>query len=388
MTRTEKLVYEFCNSTFLSLWSFPNPLGKKDKELCDVLVVCEPNIIIFSVKDIKIRDSGNPKLDSKRWIVRAIKSSVKQIYGAERFIENATQIKLKGQKTIIDLPNDKEWQIHRVAVAYGRGEKFPLQYGDFGNGFVHVFDERAIEIVLRELDTITDFINYLDTKENFIRSGKFPYSYNEEDMLGYFISNNFSFPEEADVVIFESDIYAGLLNDEKYQEILSELKISYVWDNLIEKLIEDYEKKLLINTVSRNELELTIRQMAREDRNKRKFLSEKFLEFVGYFEEPKATSRLIKSTDDVIYVFLLGDYKDRESRMRELQLRCFVARSKFDCTKIIGLATEKYNKNGYSMDFSYSYYPEFDEESNQKAKEISEDLNYFNNPKISKCNIP
>lgn len=382
MTRTEKLVFDLCNSTFLSLWSFANPLGKKDKELCDVLVICEPDIIIFSVKDIQIKDSGNPEVDFNRWIERAIKSSAKQIHGAERFLESSTQVKLNDGKTIIDITKNNR-RIHRVAVAFGRGDRFPLQYGDFGNGFVHVFDEKAVEIVLKELDTITDFVNYLDSKEKFIREGKFPFTYSEEDMLAYFISNNFSFPEEADVVIFESDLYEGLSKDSKYQEILAQLSISYVWDNLIEKLVEDFKNGLLINDVTRNELELTIRQMAREDRNKRKFLSEKFLEFVGYFEEPKAVSRLIKSNDDLIHVFLLGDFNDRETRMRELQLRCFVARSKFDCTKIIGLATEKYSKDGYSMDFSYSHYPDFDDESIQKAKELSEDLDYFNNPKIS-----
>ncbi len=383
MTRTEKLVYDLCNLTFLSLWSFANPLGKKDKELCDVLVICEPDIIIFSVKDIQIKDSGNLEVDFNRWIERAIKSSAKQIYGAERFLESSTQVKLNDGKTIIDIPKNNNTRIHRVAVAFGRGDRFPLQYGDFGNGFVHVLDERAVEIVLKELDTITDFVNYLDSKEKFIREGKFPFTYSEEDMLAYFISNNFSFPEEADVVIFESDLYEGLSNDSKYQEILARLSISYVWDNLIEKLVDDFKNGLLINDVTRNELELTIRQMAREDRNKRKFLSEKFLEFVGYFEEPKAVSRLIKSNDDLIYVFLLGDFNERERRMRELQLRCFVARSKFNCTKIIGLATEKYSKDGYSMDFSYSHYPYFDDESIQKAKELSEELNYFNNPRIS-----
>jgi hypothetical protein len=77
MTRTEELVYALCNRTFLSLWSFPNPVGKKGKELCDVLVVCEPDIVIFSIKEINIKESGDLDVDIERWMQRAITESVK-----------------------------------------------------------------------------------------------------------------------------------------------------------------------------------------------------------------------------------------------------------------------------------------------------------------------
>jgi hypothetical protein len=42
---SEQFVYDICSKSFLSLWSYINPQGKTPgKELCDVLVVCNPHV--------------------------------------------------------------------------------------------------------------------------------------------------------------------------------------------------------------------------------------------------------------------------------------------------------------------------------------------------------
>lgn len=59
MTPSEKFVADLCRKSFLPFWSFPSPLGKKGKELCDILVVCESNIIIISIKDIRVTQNDD-----------------------------------------------------------------------------------------------------------------------------------------------------------------------------------------------------------------------------------------------------------------------------------------------------------------------------------------
>lgn len=44
-----------------------NPKGKNGKELCDVLIVCDPDIIILSVKEIELTNSGDISVDWSRW---------------------------------------------------------------------------------------------------------------------------------------------------------------------------------------------------------------------------------------------------------------------------------------------------------------------------------
>jgi len=70
-----------------------NPRQKENgKELCDVLVVCEPDIIIFSVKHSTLPKNGAPDVNVARWKRRAVDSSVTQIYGAERTLKHLTHV--------------------------------------------------------------------------------------------------------------------------------------------------------------------------------------------------------------------------------------------------------------------------------------------------------
>lgn len=380
MTKTEKIVYDLCNRTFLSLWSYSNPVGKKDKELCDVLVICEPDIVIFSVKEINIKESELPEVDFNRWTQRAIEDSVKQIYGAERFINNRGNIKQDDLITPILLKENIDWQIHRIAVAFGRGEKFHLKYGEFGKGYVHVFDENSVKIILEELDTIKDFLRYISAKEKLFQDGKMPISYAEEDMLAYYLLNSRNFPEDFEVIIFNRDLWEGLSTDPHYLMEKEKIEVSYVWDNLLERLIADFKENELIQKVGRDELEIVVRQMAREDRNSRQAMSEQFLDFIGYFNEPKVKARIVKSSEsDVIYLFVLGEYEERENRVIELRHRSLVARSLIDCETVIGLATERYNPKRYSLDYLYLNLPELDSELFLEAKMLREEYGYFKN---------
>jgi len=137
MNKSEELVLKLCTKSFLSMWSYPNPRrgGKgKDsgKELCDILVVCEPDVIIFSVKEKCVTDSGNISIDWSRWHKRAIEESCKQIYGAERRISNSTNVITKEGKLGLPFPHVSFRRIHRVAIALGSKGKVPIQFGNFG----------------------------------------------------------------------------------------------------------------------------------------------------------------------------------------------------------------------------------------------------------------
>ena len=381
MTQSEIIVSELCNKTFLSFWSFPNPIVKKGKEHCDILVVCEPDIIIFSVKEIKVKKSGNPETDENRWIKKAVDASVKQIYGAERLIRLDHEIYQNDNSTKIILPKGDIRKIYRIAVALGRGDKFPLPYGDFGKGFVHVFDERSVQIILNELDTISDFKDFLDAEEEFIKRGIKQITFSGEDQLALYLQNGYTFPEKVDLIYVMDDLWTGYIKSDEYLEEKKQNEISYLWDGIIETLYNDFRSASLIQNRTREQVELTVRQMNKENRFARRQLSHAFSDLIGKDDGKKTPiARAIKpiTKGSPAYVFLSRPFDQREDRIKELELRCFVAHSMYKDTDIvIGLATEKYKRDaGFSIDICYQYLPNWTDELDAQALKIKEELGY------------
>jgi hypothetical protein len=107
--------------------------------------------------------------------------------GAEKRIKLTSHVIRSDGSQGLPFPSSDVRRIHRVAVALGGDDKVPIQFGDFGKGFVHVFDRVSFETILRELDTITDFVQYLIDKEDLYHSGKQTvFEGYEEDLLGYY----------------------------------------------------------------------------------------------------------------------------------------------------------------------------------------------------------
>ena len=166
VNKSEEFVLGICQRSVLSLWCYNNPIGEPGKELCDILVVCDPHVIIVSVKDIRLRE-GDLAVEHGRWERKAIDDSVKQIYGAERRLMSLSQVIRSDGSPGLNLPPVAQRKIHRLAVAFGGRGEGAITSGDFGKGLVHVMSEHSFLEVLSELDTITDMVEYLTAKEEF-----------------------------------------------------------------------------------------------------------------------------------------------------------------------------------------------------------------------------
>lgn len=380
----EKFVYEICNKSFLSLWSYANPLGKNGQELCDILVVCGNHIIIFSVKDIKFTESGDISVDWSRWMKRAIDSSCRQLYGAERWIKSAQHVIRQDGSIGVEFLKPPNSSIHRIAIALGGQNKVPIKFGDFGKGFVHVFDETSFDIILKELDTISDFTNYLLSKEKLYRSGvKTILQGAEEDILALYLHNGCKFPEGYNSLIIDNNLWKEFVKKDGYRAKKRADKDSYRWDRLLEIFCSDAMHDNLEFGPSLSDVEQSVRTMALENRFSRRILGKAFIEFMKLASQKKVRSRMIRSLNDVVYVFLAIPHgEERQFRVAELGNRCFVARGlNKDCKCVVGIATERYEgKRGFSLDLAYIYKESWTERDQSRMKFMQKDSGYFVSP--------
>lgn len=386
VNKTEKILTTLCDHAFLKLWSFPNPYKEKGKELCDLLVIFDKNIIIFSVKDIKYNeDKGD--IAWKRWKRKAIDESIEQINGAEKWMrKNPDKIFIDATcKQSIPIKIKKDIKIYRILVAHGISEyiaKIPgntsgslgIKYADDKDFdgipyFVelpkypvyHVLDSANSEIVLKELDTITDFINYLKEKEKTIKNSKIITYTGEEDILGQYMrtidyqtGRHYIIKDEDKnkILNFENNIWETFSNSMEFKEKKYMDEVSYLWDEYLAELCEFALAGELIGNVDVFNENSPIKEMAKESRLYRRILSEGIIQAVNKFPEIAddytRQVRLMMSEDGKSsYVFLQIKYNEQEDyegivrpkRREMLNIACGALKNKHSSlNKIIGIA--------------------------------------------------
>ncbi len=384
MNRSEKFTYELCKKSFLSLWSFATPHLQSGKELCDILVVSDPYVIIFSVKEIQFADDrALESVALKRWRRKAVDKSVKQIYNAQRWITKGIPA-YTDQKKPISIPDLKNLKVHRVAVALGSKGKVGIESRDFGKGFVHVYEEESMYLLLRELDTITDFADYLTAVESLLLKGDektIVLQGGHEDLLALYLFNNRSFPEEFNALLVGDDLWDGFEDRPEVKRRRQEDKISYLWDALLETLAGHEKEGTWEYALDGRQAELALRTMAKENRFNRRVLAQQVDEILRTTPVGMSRGRLIQSSSGKVYVILLSPKGDnRDERRAELANRCFVARDLVPTSKtVIGIATETYNPAdpGFSFDVCYFHSEDWTPEEHMKAQEIREKFGWF-----------
>lgn len=429
ITPSEKYLKRLCDRAFLSLWSYSGIFrdqkqgGKGDgKELCDLLVVFENHIIIFSDKYIEFPNSGNIQLDWSRWYRRAIKDSAEQIYGAERWIKKfPTRLFLDRKcKTSfpIKLPDLDSAYFHRIVIAHGVSEKcqeffdggsgsllidnsifgdehtgdncLPFNVGQVDNnkGYVHVFDEITLDVILQTLDTVTDFTNYLLKKEKFLSSQVRVHVPGEEELLAFYLQNlnengdhDFVLPkEDINGLVLEEGFWEEFLKSPQREAQQEANRISYAWD----KLIETFNKHILDDTQylafpkGINNQEVTVKFLAKENRTRRRMLSNALHDLLARTDSANFGTRVVAPSKfgDPYYVLLLAprltelsEREYREGRQDILLSYCMVVKYKFpDAEDIIGFATDSGRYQYRSEDLIYLDAREWTEENQKQAE--------------------
>lgn len=286
-TPSERYLVRLAQKSFLNLWTYPNLFidkldnGRGDgKELCDLLVVCGQHVLVFSDKDVAWPGCAEVEVAWRRWFRKAVLKSADQIKGAQRWIAAYPDRVFLDRKCTkrfpLKLPTADKRRIHGIVVARGaasacrqffsggtgslvvdpelrgldhlsRQPLRPFAIGDVNpNGpFIHVLDEAALDVVLGEMDTITDFTAYLEKKERLQRSGQFVGAQGEEELVAYYATHmnaggehDFAAPDGSawspnSKFFIESGTFARMVAHPQYIAKRAADRVSYLWDDLI-----------------------------------------------------------------------------------------------------------------------------------------------------------
>lgn len=439
VTDSERVLHQLAEDSFLDLWSWPNVYRKRNKELCDLLVVSGNHIIIFSDKTITYPKSEDLVQNWDKWYRKAILASAEQAKGAVRWIkkypERVYVDKNCEQRFPISL-DKKDYQFHIVCVALGaekdcsdffngdsgslmikmsKREYLPFSVGDIDSSgpFIHVFNETNLGIVLKELDTITDFTDYLSEKELFLRSGIDVLAAGEEEMLAWYLQgmkdklkHGFILPKDKDgkdaqSVCFAAGLYDEFINSDEYKAKKKADEISKMWDTLI----ETFTQYMLDGTTVVSEGDVFsierhragVETMALESRVMRRLFSESLH---GMLVKSHIKTRTFRATIPPIqavkgvgvgYVFMtlsnpnknkISYEKYRRARQNMLTTYVLGMLRKFPhINKIIGIAFEPPTEKGSSEDMIYAEQPEWTPEliksleADRKTFDIMQDDN-------------
>ncbi len=232
---------------------------------------------------------------------------------------------------------------------------FTLRLIEPDNQVFHILDDITLPVILRECDTISDFVEYLDMKERMTRSGKLLSTAGEEELVGMFLGVRASLPDIIESrgkiagIALLGGIYADILQRPDYQAYVRENQSSYFWDYLIANHCEGVLSGKLIpgsvRSIAGNEAMLRI--LASESRVNRRFLADAYLDLMANGPRGEVTSRTVVWPPETVYVFQVHPRVKREyalyrrERQEYLHRYCFLTGWRNQGQKrVVGLATD------------------------------------------------
>jgi len=408
----EDFVNRIAFSSFIEHWCYPSPKDESGdkKEICDLLILFGENLIIISVKNYEFKDFYS------RYFRRTIEKAVKQIYGAERKLLNSDRdIFIKHPNRDIErFPSEKIRNIYRVIINLGEGVRFyPFNQETKDEKFITLLDKEAFQTIVRELDTIPDFLEYLqkrellfadktvtilpgdeddfpaETAQQFFEYAQNQFNPNEKksilisgtehDILAHYLKNERTFPE-----YIQSKEYNGMFvqldgnwtdfNQRQQVKEKRELdKNSYFLDELV--------KREILNNHNENSIDLATAIMS-FNRFNRRVISNNFLQFFDTYKDAKGNFLARRYTDfdgtGIVFAFYPQEMpQEMVNTLLGIALDSFSVYSNYKSQSMIMIATTNEFKQ-FKMGLIKDIVP-FSKEKEVQIKKDVELLGWFTN---------
>jgi hypothetical protein len=442
---SEKFLSENAETTFLSLWSYPNVFRQPGTELADLVAVCGSDIIIFSDKEVGWAGDKDIKVAWARWYKKAVEAGAKSVVGSAKWIRE------QPRRMFLDAANKEPFPLdisaintprfHLISVSTGVESVIQKHYGDrsgtfmltahiqgkdhiskagtaghpyFALGdvlpekdFVHVFSRSGLACVMREFNTITDFLGYLTWRKAGFRKEYLAFAAGEEELvavywgkmreIGWDFSKVYGKWMRGRSLAASGGLYQEMSIEPDYLEWRMACEKSDLWD----KIIYEFSRHVISGKVPKvadhipnfETSERVLRFLALESRERRIILSSALSGMMEKSVNQKADRYvrkfpMIHTGDRHGYVFMVstyhpdihGSYQEyRDERSYVVGAYCLDLLHQFPKLEhVIGIAMDTSpavsGRIGRSEDVMVVERPDFDEELLSYLKTVRAEL--------------
>lgn len=442
---SERILAGLCQRSFLRLWVQSNVYsdeGLRDGkgngvELCDALAVFGDDVIIFSDKQAAYHEGVATDVAWSRWYKRAIDASVRQLHGGLHWLQRfPSRAFLDARCTrALPVPLPENPRFHLVAVTRGSRAAAQAFAGGQGRGslaidsavvgkehlsrpfvigrpdprkrFVHVFDEVSIELVLGEMDTAMDFIEYLRKREALLgRADAQVLAKGEEDLLATYLvtmsedDSEHVFVQSAlpDLIEVEEGLFDSLETSAPYLRKKAADRESYIWDELIDKFLRHAAQGVApgMPAQTREDAERGVRFLAAESRFRRRQLGASLVALVNRIRPGESITRLVDAQVAGESVFVLSIQskradetlqKYREFRQAKLAAQVHTAKLLSPLgTTFVGIGMDSPYKDyvGFSEDLFVLSQIHWSEQELQRLEQLRTDLDLWADHRVER----
>lgn len=340
----EDFVEHICCRSFFADFTFRSPeylkQGRHKREAADVLVVFEDTLLAIQVKSKQVDvSSGDISTVDMNRIGSKLDESIQQFHALAEALKTPGFTSFKngrGMRTDFDYKRIKNLVFMVVFAPIWKGStKKPPRLRIIGDSHlkddllpVHLFTVNEFELLLKMLDTLPDFLAYLDARWFLHKERLIPSDSDPADEWAFVTFERDKFFEVFSTR--KSTDLTGVMNrhDETIKVLERREKPSYLIDHLIETLYRTVASGRKIKGMfkakwhlappnSLESLRLLVPHLARLNRHERTMLAEAFLDqIVKCFDNPPTHSQAMKFERHDEGFFILASTLKREERCK------------------------------------------------------------------------
>lgn len=372
----EEYVNQLAFASYLKYWCYPNPkdIRGDNTEICDLLIAFRDVIILISIKNHSF--DGN----YDRYKKKVIHKSTSQLNGAERKLfksQRAVYVKHPDRKEELFEPQ-RYSKVYKLTINAGEQfEHYELSDSASNKGFISILNKETFEAIIQELDTIKDFVEYLDEREKLLFSHrKVQIKCSEKDLLAVFLTNGREFPIDYTPSNFKEITLSAKGAWEAYDKSKPTLrkrhanKASYFIDNLVQNDIlklpdgETLARELMnLSRTERRMMTNTLFDLVNKYQNQDGILARSYSEYNGI--------------GHLIIYYSPGEDESKIDSILQNALAIYAHKTNYREKKIILLAASKNLKNRKFGMFIGN--PDAPEEAKKEIEDLIDRFGWFKN---------